>query len=223
MSWKRPSSRNLQFSKRQKHQTKHRPDIPMNETFIDISAITFRKYRPKEKVANHKTSITCELVLFSRRCAKQIVTEIHEALFLWKVADQRLESCYLVSGRHFLCGHVTVTACSIHQEKLIHEKFCAHLNLWPWQNLCSLIRKLMTLCQVYTNTKWQHVTVCWEILYQLVDICDWAGKYLYAYLYKGKACITQSSCASMFSYLWSNLISDEIGRMAWWSHFYGFA
>ena len=29
----------------------------------------------------------------------------------------------------FLCCHVTVTACSIHREKLIHKKCCAHLNL----------------------------------------------------------------------------------------------
>ena len=30
-----------------------------------------------------------------------------------------------------LCCHVTVTAFSIHQEKLIHGKCCVHLNLWP--------------------------------------------------------------------------------------------
>ena len=35
----------------------------------------------------------------------------------------------------WLCCHITVTACGIHQEKLIHEKFCAHLNSFLWRYL----------------------------------------------------------------------------------------
>ena len=28
---------------------------------------------------------------------------------------------------------------------------------------------MMTLWQVYTNTRWQHVTACWDLMYQLVE------------------------------------------------------
>ena len=30
---------------------------------------------------------------------------------------------------------------------------------------------MMTLWQVYTNTRWQHVTACWGLMYQLVWVC----------------------------------------------------
>ena len=41
-----------------------------------------------------------------------------------------------------LCCHVTVTACSIHQEKLIHEKVCAHK-----MGACdSMFRYLISTC-----------------------------------------------------------------------------
>ena len=50
----------------------------------------------------------------------------------------------------FLCCHITVTACSIDQEKQIHEIFRVHRHV------------MMTLWQVYTNTRWQYVTACWK-------------------------------------------------------------
>ena len=71
--------------------------------------------------------------------------------------DKRKHSC------DWLCCHVTVTACSIHQEKLIHEKCCAHLNLWPWKILCSLIRKWWHYGKS-TQTQDMHVIACWCML-----------------------------------------------------------
>ena len=29
---------------------------------------------------------------------------------------------------------------------------------------------MMTLWQVYTNTRWQHITACWDLMYQLVVV-----------------------------------------------------
>ena len=55
-----------------------------------------------------------------------------------------------------LCCHVTVTGCSVHQKE---------------QN-CEISRvdrhAMMTLWQVYTNTRLHHVTACWNLMYQLV-------------------------------------------------------
>ena len=55
-----------------------------------------------------------------------------------------------------LCCHVTVTVCSIHQD----EQNCE----------ISMLNRhaMMTLWQAYTNTRWQHVTACWDLMYQLV-------------------------------------------------------
>ena len=47
----------------------------------------------------------------------------------------------------YICTVAWETACSIHQKKLINEKFCALLNLWPF----------WVTARTQNGSTWQHV------------------------------------------------------------------
>ena len=84
------------------------------------------------------------------KCAKRFTAHI----LPWVSGSWLLISSQLCP--FLLCCHITVPACSIHQEEQNSE-------------ICRVDRHaVMALWQVYTNTRWQHVTACWDLMYQPV-------------------------------------------------------